>query len=133
MPMRRSRRELLARIPKSSEPSYLKVPVYLADETTARFETRSATTPEQALCAAVLSQALIDLRTNVQIEYVRDWVAARYPAAITFVTCCDALGLYPAAVREQLDRIRPQSGVDRRFAGRGLRHGIRRGAPLTTC
>lgn len=97
MPMRRSRRELLARIPKSSEPSYLKVPVYLADETTARFETRSATTPEQALCAAVLSQALIDLRTNVQIEYVRDWVAARYPAAITFVTCCDALGLDPAA------------------------------------
>ena len=41
MPMRRSRRELLARIPKSSEPSYLKVPVYLADETTARFETRA--------------------------------------------------------------------------------------------
>ena len=47
-------------------------------------------------------------------------------------TCCDALGLDPAAVREQLDRIRPQSGVDRRFAGRGLRHGIRRGAPLTS-
>lgn len=133
MPMRRSRRELLARIPKSSEPSYLKVPVYLADETTARFETRSATTPEQALCAAVLLQALIDLRTNVQIEYVRDWIAARYPAAITFSTCCDALGLDPSAVREQLDRVRPQSGVDRRFAGRGLRHGIRRGAPLTTC
>ena len=105
-----SRRELLARIPKSSEPSYLKVPVYLADETTARFETRSATTPEQALCAAVLSQALIDLRTNVQIEvrarlgrnalsgsdHVRDVLRCTRPR--------------PAAVREQLDRIRPQSG-----------------------
>lgn len=133
---RLSRRELIARLPKENE-SYLRVPQMLADETSAMFESRIASTPEQAFYAAVLAQAIIDLRSAAfhvelaqQAKLTRDWICERHTAAVPFSTCCEALNLDTAAVRERMMLIVPEANVDRRFATKGLGHASRRTATL---
>ena len=139
--VRKARREFLARIPQGiRRDGYMPVPVLLADEMDAMFESRAAPTPEQALLGAVLSQAIIDLRTArfsaalaEQARQVREWVCGGYSATIAFETCCDALRIDSVAAREKLLAICPDEELqDRRFASRGLGHQTRHLASLGT-
>lgn len=138
--VRKARREFLARIPQGiRRDGYMPVPVLLADEMDAMFESRAASTPEQALLGAILSQAIIDLRSAgfshdlaEQAHLVREWINGRYVAAVAFVTCCDALSLDVDAAREVMLAISPSPMIERRAASRGLGHMTRPSASLGT-
>ena len=88
--VRKARREFLARIPQGiRRDGYMPVPVLLADEMDAMFESRAASTPEQALLGAVLSQAIIDLRTPRFLVILRNAFGGAYASYNNYPTGAD--------------------------------------------
>lgn len=84
--------------------------------------------PERDLAIDVLRQAIDDVEKPTWREHVRRWVAGEGRFGMSFVLCCELVGMAPDTVRCALRR-RLEVPNDETLRGRGISNA----RPMTKC